>query len=82
MLFLLNYDVMFARMSVLFMNESTSAVGVEEKHAIFVQKKEKNMHDWLLNEYLWLRSARLHAACCHPHVTHMQELCGVAPPPL
>lgn len=52
MLFLLNYDVMFARMSVLFMNESTSAVDVEEKHAIFMQKKKNNMHDWLLNEYL------------------------------
>ena len=52
LLFLLNYDVMFARMSVLFMNESTSAVDVEEKHAIFMQKKKNNMHDWLLNEYL------------------------------
>ena len=40
-LFLLNYDVMFARMSALFMNESTLEVDVLEKHAIFMHKKKK-----------------------------------------
>ena len=40
-MFLLNYDVMFARMSALFMNESTLEVDVLEKHAIFMHKKKK-----------------------------------------